>query len=246
VKPMKTMTASGFILLLFAVGARAQSASSDYSQSYVILMKGQPAGIERVTESRNDSGDIVSKSDHEIYITDGLETRRMAFSTRMTLSKGDGSPVFYSYKYTTGNSADGYEVTVRNGRIRRVLTRGGITNAMDVAAPLNLVIVDFNVYHHFDYLVRRYDFRQGGRQVSADFIPLIGTDISVALTHLEEGALDLPKGTIPANSFKIEFVGVWSGSLFADKEGRLLRLVIPAQELEVVRADLVPPAETEP
>jgi len=240
---MKLLSASGFILLLFAGIAEAQSGSSEYSQSYVLLIKGQPAGTERVTESRDDSGDVVSKSDHEIYITDGLETKRMAFSTRMILSKANGMPTFYSYKYTTGNNADGYEVTVRNGRIRRVLTRGGLTNETDVAAPTNLAIVDFNVYHHFDYLVRRYDFKQGGRQVFADFIPLIGTDISLALTYLEEGALDLPKGTIPAQSFKIEFVGVWSGSLFADKEGRLLRLLIPAQELEVVRADLIPPAD---
>lgn len=240
---MKRMSASGLMLLLFAAVAWAQSASSEYAQSYVILMKGRPAGIEQVTENRNDSGDTVSKSEHEIYITDGLETRRMAFSTRMTLAKGTGVPTFYSYKYTTGSNADGYEVTVRNGRIRRVLTRGGITNEIDVAAPLNLAIVDFNVYHHFDHLVRRYDFRQGGRQVFADFIPLIGTDIALALTYLEEGALESPKGRIDANSFKIEFVGVWSGSLFADKEGRLLRLLIPAQELEVVRADLMPPAE---
>ncbi len=239
-KPMKRMTLFWLNLLICAAAASAQSASSEYSQSYIIYMKGSPAGTERVTEKLSDSGDLVSESDHEIKMTDGLGTKGMAFTTKTVLTKGSWMPTFYSYKYKTGDNPDGYEVTVRNGKIRRVLTRSGATNEVEVAAPLNLVIVDFNVYHHYDYLVRRYDFKQGGRQVFADFVPLIGTDIAVALTFLGDADLAQLNGTVPARNFKIEFVGVWGGSLFADKEGRLLRLLIPAQDLEVMRADFAP------
>jgi hypothetical protein len=237
---MKRITGLWLNLFIFAAAASAQSAPSGYSQSYVLFMKGAPAGIERVTERTSDSGDLVSESDHEINMTDGLETKSMAFSTKLVLAKGAWTPKFYSYRYKTGDNPDGYEVTVQNGRIRRVLTRGGSTNEVEVAAPLNLVIVDFNVYHHYDYLIRRYDFKLGGRQVFADFVPLIGTDIAVALTFLGDADLTHSRGTVPTRNFKIDFVGVWGGSLFVDKEGRLVRLQIPAQDLEVVRADLAP------
>jgi hypothetical protein len=241
---MKLLTLACLPFLLFIAPANAQSASSDYSQSYAILMKGVIAGSERVTEKTTDSGNLLSISDHEIYVSDGLETKRMSFSTQLVLAKGTGLPTSYAYKYTTGGAGDSYEVAVNNGRISRTLTRGGMTHEVNVAVPQNFVILDFNVYHQYDYLIRRYDPKLGGRQIFADFVPLIGTDIPVAVSLLGTTDLASPKGAIPARNFKVEFVGIWSGSLFVDKEGRLLRLVIPAQDLEVVRSDLMPAPET--
>jgi hypothetical protein len=241
---MKRFALACIPFLLFAALANAQSASSEYSQSYGILIKGAIAGSERVTEKTTDSGNLISTSDHEIFVTDGLETKRMAFSTQMVLAKGTGLPISYSYKYTTGAAGDSYEVAVNNGRISRNLTRGGSTNEINVAIPQNFIILDFNVYHQYDYLIRRYDSKLGGRQVFADFVPLIGTDIPVAVTLLGTADLASPQGAIQARNFKIEFVGIWGGSLFVDKDGRLLRLLIPAQDLEVVRSDLLPPPET--
>jgi hypothetical protein len=241
---MKLLTLACLPLLLLPALANAQSSSSEYSQSYGILMKGVVAGSERFTEKTTDSGNLVSTSDHEIFVTDGLETKRMAFSTRMVLAKSTGLPTSYAYKYSTGAAGDSYEVVVNNGRISRSLTRGGNTNEVNVAVPQNFIILDFDVYHQYDYLIRRYDSKQGGRQIFADFVPLIGTDIPVAVTFLGTADLASPQGVIPARNFKVEFVGIWGGSLFVDKEGRLLRLLIPAQDLEVVRSDLLPAPET--
>ncbi len=42
------------------------------------------------------------------------------------------------------------------------------------------------------------------------------------------------------SNYKIEFVGISGGSLSVDKNGRLVRLVIPNQDLEVLRKDLLP------
>ena len=222
------------VLLSFVSSAEALNPASSYSQSYTILIKGSLAGSETVAESTSDAGDLISKSDHEIFVTDGLETKRMAFSAKMILGKGTGNPISYVYRYTTGDIGDSYEVAINNNIITRRLTRGGHTSEISIPAPPNMVILDFNVYHQYDYLIRKYDVKKGGRQLFADFVPLIGNDIPVALDE----DLSLEKGSTRAKYYRVEFVGIWSGSLYVDPEGRLLRLSIPSQDLEVVRKDL--------
>ena len=52
-----------------------------------------------------------------------------------------------------------------------------------------MVILDFNVYHQYDYLIRKYDMKKRGRQVFANFIPVIGNDIPLAITFLDNEKL---------------------------------------------------------
>lgn len=223
--------------LLFVVESSA--ASSAYSQSYAILIRGAEAGSETVTERKNPDGGIVSTSDHEILVSDGVETKRMTFSTRMLLPKDAGIPSSYSYWYTSGNTGDSYEVRIADSQITRVLNRGGHTSEVTVPLQPGMVFVDFNVYHHYDYLVRKYDMKRGGRQTFADFIPLIGNDVPLALTYMGDSKVESKNGSVPVQTFRVEFVGIWGGSLSVDKEGRLVRLIIPNQDLEVVRRDLI-------
>jgi hypothetical protein len=230
----------GWILSLTAAGAAVKADSSTYSESYAILIKGSLAGTETVTEKTDENGNTISASEHEMRITDGLETKQMKFSTRMVLSKSTGIPINYSYWYTSGNTGDSYDVAIQNGQVTRVLNRGGRTSEVTVPLAPDMVFVDFDVYHQYDYLVRRYDFKKGGRQTFADFIPVIGNDIPVALTFTGEDTMDLKPNPLQIRNFRIEFVGIWGGMLSVDKEGRLVRLVIPAQDLEVVRRDLMP------
>jgi len=226
-----------------AVESNTLETTSIYSQSYVIILKGARAGTETVTEKTEPNGEVVSTSQHEMFVTDGLETKRMTFSTRMALSQNTGIPTSFSYWYTSGGTGDSYEVTIQNSRVTRVLNRGGRTSEATVPLEPGMVFVDSTVYHQYDYLVRRYDFKRGGRQTFANFIPVIGNDIPVALTYLGEEKIPLKAGTLPVRILRMEFVGIWSGTMWVDKDGRLVRLVVPNQDLEVLRSDLVPEAK---
>ncbi len=211
-----------------------------YAQSYSILIKGTLAGTEKVTEKTEPDGNILAVSEHDILITDGLETKRMAFTTTMRLAKKNLEPIYYSYKYTSGEARDFYEVNVKDGRMTRLLSRGGRTNEINVAYQPGQVILDFSVYHQYDYLVRQYDFKKKGSQTFPNFIPLIGTEMKLTLTYLGDGTYDRPAASIPVRNFKVEYVGLWGATFSMDNDGRLVHLVAPAQELEVVRTDLVP------
>lgn len=210
-----------------------------YSQTYSILIRGAVAGTEVVTENIDGQGNTISSSEHEIFITDGLDTKRMAFTATMVLAKGSYAPLEYKFQYTSGDQRDRCDVKVNDGEITRILNRAGRTSEIRVPAKPGFVILDFSVYHQYDWIVRKYDFRKGGKQSFSNFIPLIGSEIPLNLTLLPDSNLKLGKEEIPVKSFRIEFVGLWTGTLSTDKNNRLVRLAIPAQDLEVLRKDLL-------
>jgi hypothetical protein len=235
------MSSKTLLLLLTALLVSSTTAPAregqGYAQTYIILIKGNVSGTEKVNETGGDKGEIISTSEHEMLITDGLETKQMAFSTKMVLSKAN-LLVSYSYKYS-GPSGDSYDVVIQNNQITRTLRRGDRTNEATTALQPDTVLVDFNVYHHYDFLARRYDVKKGGRQVFSNYVPVIGNEIPLALTYVGNDSLDFGKGPVPVRNFKVEFVGIWAGTMCIDKDGRLVRLAVPAQDLEVIRQDLV-------
>jgi hypothetical protein len=212
---------------------------TDYSQSYTIQIKGNVAGHEKVVEKLNDAGQPISTSEHQMIVSDGLVAKSMAFSTKMVFSKDGRDPVSYNYSYV-GGTGDSYEVTIKEGQIKRILRRGGRTSEITVPFQPSMVILDFNVYHQYDYLISKYDNKKGGKQSFADFIPLIGSDIPINLTFLDNSTFECEKGALRVRNFRIEFADLWIGQLSVDKDGRLVRLQIPVQELEVLRDDLIP------
>jgi len=252
-EPLKPLRPAGAFCGLPALAAvcgslllpRLFAAAAPYNQTYAIFIKGAPAGTETVNEQWDSSGKLLATTQSEIFLDDGLERKRMAFETRLVLTKAY-VPVTYSYRYTSGATGDGYEVAVKDGRILRTLMRGGRTTEASVALQPGVVILDFSVYHQFDYVIRKYDVKKGGRQTFTNFIPLIASDIPLAITRMEDGEIQHSKGALPVHAFRVEFVGVWAAMLETDREGRLVRLQVHDQDLEVVRKDLVPETTPEP
>jgi hypothetical protein len=164
----------------------------------------------------------------------------MSYETETVRARRTLAPLRYSCRYTSGAAHDSYEVKVEKGRIHRVLKRGGRTS--EVTAPLQpgMVILDFSVYQHYEYVAGRYDFKKGGRQSIPNFSPVTGADIPIVLTYLKDSDLESPGGSFPVRNFRVDFIGISGGTLSVDKSGRLVRLVIPQQDLEVLRSDLTP------
>ena len=218
----------------------ADSGEADYSQTYVIFIDGARAGKETVTERRDDKGDRIVESENEIYLTDGLETNRMAYTTRMVLDGKSLKPKSYVYKNATGNSGDYYEVSIQGDSITRTLHRSGEESVATASFQPDTVVLEYNVYHQYDYVLRKYDGKIGGRQLFSDFIPVIGSNISVALTFMGASNLPYKNGTLPVKKYQVEFVGIRSGTVISDSNNRLIRLEMPDEHLEVVREDILP------
>ena len=76
--------------------------------------------------------------------------------------------------------------------------------------------------------------------IFADFIPIIANDIPIALTYLGSSDMKFKKFNLNVRNFQVEFLDIWTGTLSVDENDRLVRLNMPAQDLEVIRKDLVP------
>jgi hypothetical protein len=164
----------------------------------------------------------------------------MAFTTSLSLLKGGGTPIHYSCHYSSGEARDSYEVTVHGSEVARVLTRNGRSSETTMQIQPGFVIVDFNVYYQYDYLLRKYDLKRGGRQTFVNFLPLIAAEVPLALTRLEDSTIGNIDKRLEVHNFRIEFGNSWVGVVSSDKNGRLVRLLLQDKGLEVVRKDLLP------
>jgi hypothetical protein len=218
----------------------ADDGEVDYSQTYIIFIDGARAGKETVTERTDDKGNRIVESENEIYLTDGLETNRMAYTTRMVLDGKSLKPKSYVYKYATGNTGDSYEVSIQGDSITRTLYRGGEASDATASFQPDTVILEYNVYHQYDYVLQKYDSKIGGRQLFSDFIPVVGSHIPIALTFIGASNLPIKNGTLPVKKYRIEFVGIRSGTVTSDSSNRLISLEMPDENLEVVRDDILP------
>lgn len=230
-------------LTAFAVGAVYASAAEQGTQSFVILINGKNAGTETVIKGKDESGNVVYNSEHELVVDDGLSINRTVFSTKMVLSKDAKDIKTYDCRYKTsltGDFGDSYDVSIKNGVITRVLTHNG--QSINATAPhtQNTVIVDFDVYHHYEYLIRRYDRKKKGTQIFEDFIPVIGNVIPLKVTWIgDEKVRFYEKTVVEVSKFTIEFAGIHTVTVLVDKSGSLSVLENPAQNLKVIRKDLI-------
>ncbi len=212
-----------------------QSAPASYAQTLEIFLKGESVGTETVTETTDKDGNIVSQSEHEMLVSDGLEVKRAAFATELVLAKGSLQPIRYRMQYTSGESRDSCEVTSSGKQLTRVLLRGNRKSETSTALVPGMVILESNVYHLFEYLVRQYDGKKGGRQMFQAYLPPVGAEVPAALTRLEDSSLEMPGGPVKARNYRYEFIALSNGILSVDESGRLVRLVNPGQDLEVWR-----------
>jgi hypothetical protein len=226
---------SAFWMVLLLQAGQAPEGAPSYTQTYEVMLRGQPAGTETVSERTDKNGNLVSTSEHDILVSDGLETKRVAFTTELILAKGSQAPVRYEMRYTSGESHDSCLVTVAGNQLVRTLIRGSRKSEKAVPLQPSMVLLESNVYHLYEQLVRKYDAKRGGRQMFQAYLPPVGSDIPAALTLLSDEDVTTPAGVVRARNFKFEFVGLTNALLSVDKAGRLVRFYNPDQQLEVLR-----------
>ena len=73
-----------------------------------------------------------------------------------------------------------------------------------------------------------------------NFIPVIGSDIPLRVTLFGDEKLRFGENTVEVSRFRVESAGINTVTLFMDKNNRLVMLENPAQELKVIRKDLIP------
>ena len=108
----------------------------------------------------------------------------------------------------------------------RYKTTEGGTQLMEYFLPKNVVILDTNFFHHYTFLVRQYDFLKGGTQHMDVLVP---QETAPGMVRVEHAGDDQSLRKLVVKTGQVE-IQIW-----ADAAGRLMKLTVPAANIEVLR-----------
>jgi hypothetical protein len=211
----------------FAIGRAAASTSLAADKGrFRILANGQPLGSEEF-EIRPNGDHWLALGTTDVKAAQGAATR---VTSRLTM-QADGTPVSYNWS-TEGAKKASADISFQGNVATIVLRVEGakpFTQQFTFSSP-QIVVLDNNAYNQYAVLARLYDRAKMGTQTFSVLVPQEMTPGSVTVDSL---------GEITAGNAKFEELRVKTADLevdlYLDSGHRLMRLVAPASNAEVVR-----------
>src|SRR5581483_2057257 len=111
----------------------------------------------------------------------------------------------------------------------------GIKEAMGKTSP-NAVILENLVWHHYYFLIQRYDQKKGGVQNFSGFVPSVMANLPVTVEARERGV------SIDGIPVKLDHYVATANltlgiSIWTDTDGKLIYVTIPSQAIEAIRQE---------
>ncbi len=191
-----------------------------------ISANGQPIGTEEF-EIRPTGDHWLAQGTTELKPAQGAATR---VTSRLTL-QADGTPASYNWS-TEGPKKASADIAFQGNVATIVLRVEGakpFTQQFTFSSP-QIVVLDNNAYNQYAILARLYDREKMGAQTFSVLVPQEMTPGSVTVESL---------GEITAGTAKFEELRVKTADLevdlYLDSNHRLMRLVAPSSNAEVVR-----------
>jgi hypothetical protein len=232
---MGTRLFLNLIPIFFLVNINAWSSTYVYSQSYIIVIKGKEAGREIVNEKIDEDGNLICTSEHEIIIPTSKEKKPRKFKTKMILPKGELFPISYSYESNEGIS---YDVKVKDAQIIVTLQKEGESKESKYPFDPGMLMIDLNVYHTIDYLIRKYDVQKGGLQVLRTYLLHADRIEPLEVSPVKSVKHEYETKVLQLKSYQIEIPDRLTMYLWVNKDNRLYRMFIPGLNIDVIQSDL--------
>jgi len=189
-----------------------------------VSVNGQPVGTE--TFEINSKGNRwLAQGTAEVKPADGPTSKIIS---HLTL-EGDGTPVSYDWS-TEGAKKASAEIQFQNSIATVNLHLEGrkpFTQQFTFSSPM-VAILDNNLYYQYAILARLYDRTKKSSQTFSVLVPQEMTPGSVTIESLADPT-DTTMGELKVQTSDLEV------DLYVDAKGRLMRLVAPASNAEVLR-----------
>jgi len=223
-----------------AVGLTAQerplqAPTDPGSTSYLVFLRQQPVGREEVTVVRNADGWTV-RGTSQLGVPIDITTRRAEIRY-----DAEWHPV----SALVNSLARGQEIELRttfaDGKAsNEIVTDGKVTSKVDDVSA-DAVVLPNTFLGSYAALAHRLQGLAVNAELRAYVAPQIEVPVRVAATASER--IDTPKESIAATRFSLKIVnpppaGELDAVIWVDDQGRLLRLSIPGQVLEMAREDI--------
>ncbi len=193
---------------------------------FKIAVNGQTLGTEEF-EIRPNGDHWLAQGTTELKTAEGAATH---VTSRLTMQP-DGSPSAYNWS-TEGAKKASADITFQGNVATIVLHVEGakpFTQQFTFSTP-QIVILDNNTYHQYEVLARLYDREKKGTQTFSVLVPQEMTPGSVTVESAGESSL----GGAKYEELRVRTADL-EVDLYLDSNRRLMRLVSPASNAEVVR-----------
>src|SRR5215831_3913620 len=203
------------------------------TSSFMIFLRGNPVGIEQVALSRTPEGWSILSTGR---LVQPIEVVARKIEVRYT---ADWKPIAFNIDITARGQFQRIITTVEGTTATSEITAGTeTTRKMDVIDPASLLLPNV-LYSPYEALAERLRTAPSGTTLPAYLIPLGSLQIRVGDSTTEQ--IQTTTRMISAKRTRVTMTSA-SGSdevnVWADETGRLLRLTVPAQGLDVARTDV--------
>lgn len=222
------------LLLLCAVPGVAQkgkeknaSGMAEDKGKYRVMVGGQAAGVEEFQISRA-GNDWVARGSVEIPSPGG--TSKLTGRLRLT---AEGAPMNYDFEWSPqGGKGISAAIAFEGGTARMEARSEGaqpFSQEFKFETPW-VVVLDNNLYHHYNILARLYDWEKKGPQTFPVLIPQDQTPGTITVEWVGAQAVDGKKlDSLRVRSADLEI------ELYVDASRKVQRIAVPAANAEVVR-----------
>ena len=221
---------------LCVVASSADQASSDLDDegTFLLSLDGREIGKEKFS-IRSSSGKIEARAEIEIRVDRDGKSQDFKTFPDLVLDS-DLHPVTYTWRQK-GPQSSSLEMDFRNSPAKvRYRTLSGQDDQRDFALSKDVMVLDDNVIHHFEFIVNRFKRAGGGKQTLQVFVPqeaLPGT-LTVESTGAEAVQVHGHSENLLHIVVTTELAQI---NLWLDDHGRIQRVSVPLAHLEAMRAE---------
>ena len=215
--------------------AQAQTRGPEASASTLtIFMRGAPVGTEQVAVTRSAEGWTIASTGRLNAPIDAVARRLEARYT------GDWRPREFLFEGTLRGTAQTIRSAVDGTQVRTEMTIGGQpAQRTDTIDPNAVLILPNTFFGTFEAVAARLRTTPAGGEIPAFGVPSIPFSIRVGEAAPQQ--IQTTARVIAASRTPIVLnfpSGAVNADLWTDEAGRMIRLSVPTQALEVVREDI--------
>ncbi len=233
---MKLLLCSAGVILTFTASGPIGIAtgSARLEGEYAIYSSGRRIGVEKYVLVI--AGDTIASSSTLDFRNPGAGNQRVALETRMETDV-EGVPHSYELKSEIEGQKGIIRGTFAPNQVIFDYSGGGVSFRSGLLVGKRYTILDTNVFHHFIFLARAYDYNGGDKAQSFEVVIPQEKDTG-SLQIREIGEEKIPSGDKQINVTKLLVdSGLLQIYLWVDRQRIPRKISVPSKGIEVLHVN---------
>lgn len=216
------------LLTAVALCLTASLTQSEPEGVYKILIDGKPAGQERFQATQSDDR-LTIRSSGEVPVEGSSQI------IKTTTEVIGGRINRYTLEFNKSTGIEKYDLGFSNGKARLVVEAHGRKTERTKEVSAGAVLLDKNVWHHYRFLLYKYNLNRGGSQRFDVFIPQAAFRQYTAEVEMKKQVTyEFREKKIEAYRFEILLADTYDVIVITDEKKIPLFIEIPSEKIKAI------------